>query len=474
MMKAISRMKPAALAQLDNKVKIVWKSKASKNLYILEFLSADEHDIELQSDEYMRDFEVKALIHEPEDASHAPGDFTETAQFLKVDQLKAGGRSGAGVPVAVLDTGIESAHPAFSGTVVVSKNFSSDSTTEDLHGHGTWCASATVGRAVLALSLPEGMAPGVTQVINAKMLNANGSGSFSGAMMALEWAAGQGAKVLSNSWGGSPTNPGDVPPITEQFFEDLKALYNCIFVFAAGNSGPNPGTVGSPGELEAVITVGAIDHYDQIPPPMAGFSSRGPAFDGRIEPDISAPGVSILGAWKGATTRVISGTSMATPQIAGMIALFVEPDQTLTDAQIREKLSNTSIDILAPGKDNDSGWGYPDALAADSFIPGSPMKYLPSDSPIVTVNVVEPALATTLSLATDKVEYETGENIALSGELLSPSEAIGVPGRTILVFEDGIEFGQFLTEADGSYALVRSAPAAPGLVNYQSKFLGDP
>ena len=471
-MRAIAIIAPNNVLKLGKNVKVVWKSKVSKNLCILDFLPADEHDVKLLSDEYERDFEITIQIHEPEDASHAPGDFTETAQFMKVDQLKLLGRSGAGVQLAVLDTGIESTHPAFSGIIKISKNFSTDNTTEDLHGHGTWCASAAVGKAVPNI-LPEGMAPGVFTLINAKMLNANGSGSFSGAMMALEWAAQQGAKVLSNSWGGSSTPPGGVPPITEQFFEDLKAAFNCIFVFAAGNSGPGSGTVGTPGELEAVITVGAIDHYDQTPPPMASFSSRGPSFDGRIEPDISAPGVSILGAWIPSSTRVISGTSMATPQIAGMIALLVEPDQTLTDAQIREKLLNTSTDLLAPGKDNDSGWGYPDALAADSFIPGAPMKYLPSDSPVVTVNVVEPALATTLSLVTDKPEYETGENIALSGELLSPSEAIGVPGRTILLFEDGIEFGQFLTEADGSYALIRPAPAVAGPVSYQSKFLGD-
>ena len=467
-MRAVAIIAPNNIPKLGKNVKILWKSKVSKNLFILDFPSTDEHDIELLSDEYMRDFEINLQIHEPEDANHAPGDFTETAQFMKVDQLKLLGRDGAGVKLAVLDTGIESTHPAFSGITKISKNFSSDTTTEDLHGHGTWCASAAVGKAIPNV-LPEGMAPGIFTLINGKMLNANGSGTFSGAMMALEWAAQQGAKVLSNSWGSS----SNTPSIGEQFFEDLKAAFNCIFVFAAGNSGPGPGTVGNPGNLEAVITVGAIDHYDQTPPPMASFSSRGPAFDGRIEPDISAPGVSILGAWKGASTRVISGTSMATPQIAGMIALLVELDPTLTDGQIREKLLNTSIDLLAPGKDNDSGWGYPDALAADSFIPGTPMKYLPSNSPIVTVNVVEPALETTLSLVTDKVEYETGENIALSGVLLSPTEAIGVPNRTIVLLEEGVEFGQILTEADGSYALARLAPAVPGLVNYQSKFLGD-
>ena len=469
-MRAIAIIAPNNVPKLGKKVKIFWKSKVTKNLFILDFPSTDEHDVELLADEYERDFEVSAQIHEPEDASHAPGDFTETAQFLKVDQLKLTGRSGAGVPVAIVDTGIQSDHPAVGGATIIAANFSSDNTPEDLHGHGTWCASAAVGRAVPALSLPEGMAPGVTQVINAKMLNSGGSGTFAGAMMALEWAAQQGAKVLSNSWGSS----SNTPSIGEQFFEDLKAAFNCIFVFAAGNRGPGAGTVGNPGNLEAVITVGAIDHYDQTPPPMAGFSSRGPGWDGHIEPDICAPGVSILGAWIPSATKVISGTSMATPQVAGMIALLVEPDQTLTDAQIREKLLNTSIDLLAPGKDNDSGWGYPDAVAADAFFPGQPQQYLPSDSPVIQVLVVDPFLESNLSLVSDKTEYLPGEDVSLSGFLLSPTEGnAGISNRTIFLFEDGIEFGQFLTELDGSYSLIKPAPGAAGPVSYQSKFLGD-
>jgi hypothetical protein len=172
--------------------------------------------------------------------------------------------------------------------------------------------------------------------------------------------------IMSNSWGGSPNNP---------FYQDIVKAWRAagIFpVFANGNAGSNCGTVGSPGDYPESFGVGATDSLDRI----AAFSSRGPSAFGPVKPDASAPGVNVRSSAPGNTYRAASGTSMATPHVAGTVALIwaVAPsligDVAATAALIK-KTAHDHPDLSCGGDadgdpNNLYGDGRIDALAAVS------------------------------------------------------------------------------------------------------------
>jgi len=273
----------------------------------------------------------------------------QSIAHIKADKAHKKGHKGRGIKVAVIDTGVDSDHPLIDGRVVSEKSFVEGEPADDEQGHGSWCASA-----VLAVA-PE------AEIVNAKALSKTGSGSALGLMQSMEWAAQQGCKVISCSWGGS------IP------FEPLRDLviameknYGCKFIFAAGNSGPGERTINFPGGYSEVVAVGAIAVVNPEPDAIARFSSRGPGPTGKIEPDISAPGGSeeegIEGAWKDGGMKVARGTSMATPQVAGAVALLMETCGSSEEAV--ELLYETARDVKTQGKDNDSGYGVVDIESA--------------------------------------------------------------------------------------------------------------
>ncbi|MEV4573362.1 S8 family serine peptidase [Nonomuraea jabiensis] len=223
------------------------------------------------------------------------------------------GHTGAGVKVAVLDTGIDATHPDLSGKVIARENFSGDGDERDLVGHGTHVASTIAGNGAR-----RGVAPGAT-LLDAKVCS-DTSCHESAIVAGMQWAAGQGAKIVNVSLGTTDT-PGLDP--MEQAVQTLTERYGILFVAAAGNFG-KPGTIGSPASADAALTVGAVDSSDRL----ATFSSRGPRTgDSALKPDITAPGVGIEAArskdspGEGAYTSM-TGTSMATPHVSGSAALL--------------------------------------------------------------------------------------------------------------------------------------------------------
>ena len=146
-----------------------------------------------------------------------------------------------------------------------------------------------------------------------------------------------------------------------------------VVVVAAGNDGDLPGTIASPGTATGAITVGAVsDHSNPVGTDrhddgiwLAGFSSRGPTVDGRTKPDISAPGVSVRAADGGTAAGylTLSGTSMATPFVAGAVALGKEQVPGATPAQVRAAMTLTAKDVGATGADNEYGAGLVDVRA---------------------------------------------------------------------------------------------------------------
>ncbi|MEV4759808.1 S8 family serine peptidase [Micromonospora sp. NPDC049559] len=237
----------------------------------------------------------------------------------------AAGRTGAGVSVAVLDTGLDATHPDLAGQVLKQANFTSEPDTDDLVGHGTHVASTIAGTGAASGGRYRGVAPGARLLIG-KVCERRGCPE-SAVLAGMQWAADNGARVVNLSLGGDDTP--EVDPL-EQAVNDLTARQGTLFVVAAGNSGADAETINSPGSADAALTVGAVTKSDVL----ADFSSRGPRIgDAALKPDLTAPGVDIVAARAAngtegtpvdASYTRMSGTSMATPHVAGAAAILAE------------------------------------------------------------------------------------------------------------------------------------------------------
>ncbi|MET8329439.1 S8 family serine peptidase [Streptomyces sp. NPDC005181] len=281
----------------------------------------------------------------------------------------AAGYHGKGVKVAVLDTGADQSHPDLAGRVIEAKNFTDSDSTEDRFGHGTHVAATVAGTGAASGGLRKGVAPGADLLIG-KVLNDSGSGSDSEVIAGMEWAAAQGANVVNMSLGGGIESDGNDP--TSLALNAISRSSGALFVVAAGNFGElGEMTVGSPGAADAALTVGAVDRDDSL----ASFSSRGPRFgDKAAKPDITAPGVGIvaaraagtqLGAPVGDHYVALSGTSMATPHVAGAAALLAGQHPGWGAEQLKDALISTSHTVSGQ-KPTEQGGGRVDVKAAFS------------------------------------------------------------------------------------------------------------
>ncbi|MEU5948805.1 S8 family serine peptidase [Micromonospora sp. NPDC047465] len=240
------------------------------------------------------------------------------------------GSTGKGVTVAMLDSGYDSDHPMLAGRVAMAQDFTGVGSAEDDHGHGTHVLSTIGGTTDGTL---RGVAPDARLVVG-KICTAGGSCPDSATLAGMEWAVTTaGAKVVNMSIGG-PDEPGGNP--LEQAINELSAQTGALFVVAAGNSGENGvSTVESPGTADAALSVGAVDRSDKL----AYFSSRGSRIgDHAVKPEITAPGVGIVAARLGGGSVAMSGTSMATPHVAGAAALLAQRFPTWTGAQLKAAL----------------------------------------------------------------------------------------------------------------------------------------
>ncbi|GAA0574503.1 S8 family serine peptidase [Kribbella sandramycini] len=259
------------------------------------------------------------------------------------DAWKAG-YQGSGVQVAVLDTGVDAQHPDLVGKIKESQDFSQSATgPADHFGHGTHVAATIAGTGAGAGGTRKGVAPQAELLIG-KVLSDDGIGYESWIIGGMEWAADKGAKVVNMSLGGGPTDGTD--PMS-QAINDLTARTGTLFVVAAGNEGRDE-SVGTPGAAAAALTVGAVDRADKL----ADFSSRGPRFgDGGLKPEITAPGVDIVAARAAGTAMgspidnnytAASGTSMATPHVAGAAALLAQQHPDWKADRLKDALTSTA------------------------------------------------------------------------------------------------------------------------------------
>ncbi|MEV0591744.1 S8 family serine peptidase [Nonomuraea cavernae] len=262
----------------------------------------------------------------------------------------AHGLTGAGVKVAVLDTGIDATHPDLAGKVAARADFTETPDERDLIGHGTHVASTIAGQGTASEGRYQGVAPGVT-LLDGRVCESRFC-SESAILAGMQWAAEQGAQVVNMSLGG-PDEPGTDP--LETAVQTLTERYGTLFVAAAGNQGLDHG-VSSPSSADAALAVGAVTKADE----HAAFSNRGPrAGDGGLKPDITAPGVDITAARSkdspgDGSYQAMSGTSMATPHVVGVAALLAgaRPDWkagTLKAALMASAKANPELGVFTQG-----------------------------------------------------------------------------------------------------------------------------
>ncbi|MGW2447868.1 S8 family serine peptidase [Streptomyces sp. NPDC001675] len=266
-----------------------------------------------------------------------------TAQ-IGAPQAWEGGWTGKNVRVAVLDTGVDQTHPDLADAEVAEKNFSDSPDNVDRGGHGTHVASVITGSGARSLGRYRGVAPDA-EILDGKVLDDQGSGYDSGIIAGIDWAVAQGARIVNLSLGALDTPGLDPLELAVNKYSEEDGV---LFAVAAGNSGPAAASLDSPGSAAEALTVGAVDRADAT----ADFSSRGPTADGTLKPDISAPGVGIVAAkaaegYQGDPAAdgyvSMSGTSMATPHVAGAAALLAQQHPNWNGRQIKQALTSSAV-----------------------------------------------------------------------------------------------------------------------------------
>ncbi|MDX2294188.1 MULTISPECIES: S8 family serine peptidase [Streptomyces] len=288
----------------------------------------------------------------------------ESVPLIGAPEAWAAGHTGKGVKVAVLDTGIDAGHPDVAGLIDGSASFVPGETVTDVNGHGTHVAGTIVGSGAASAGDHKGVAPDADLYVGKVLGGAEGSGQDSWVMAGMQWAAESGADVVNMSLGDSYPTDGSDP--MSRLVDALSEQYGTLFVIAAGNAGPE--SISAPGAAAAALTVAATDKQDRL----ASFSSTGPlASSGGMKPDIAAPGVAITAARSQAMTdggeglyRTISGTSMATPHVAGAAALLAQQHPDWTGAQLKEHLMSTAKGLGDAYSPYEVGAGRLDVSAA--------------------------------------------------------------------------------------------------------------
>ncbi len=297
---------------------------------------------------------------------------------------------GNGTTIAILDTGVDYTHEDLGGCFgktdsVQNKTckviggydvYNNDNNPIDDHGHGTHVAATAAGTG--GTSGLRGVAPNA-KIFAYKVLGSSGSGSFSDVIEGIERAVDPNqdgnfsdkVDVISMSLGANcgsyaPNICGPDDPVSKAV--DMAANSGTVVVIAAGNSGPSEGTIGSPGTARKAITVGATDKNNLL----ASFSSRGFTSIGTLKPDVVAPGVNICAAqfdsWYDTKHCIdkkhisISGTSTATPHVAGLAALIKQKNPDWSPDQIKYAIRNSAVNLKF--KYTEQGYGRVDALAA--------------------------------------------------------------------------------------------------------------
>jgi serine protease AprX len=291
-------------------------------------------------------------------------------QVVRADDVWAAGKTGSGVTVALLDTGIAdvpdlagrvlSVTDDVTGKVTACENLSGEAGCGDSYGHGTFIAGLIAGNGAASNGAYTGVAPGAN-LVSIKVAGRDGSSDVSNVLAGIQWAVSfrdrYGIKVLNLSLGTDSTQTYRTDPLN--YAVEKAWSSGIVVVVAASNRGPGARTISKPGDDPFVITVGAVDDQgtpglgdDQLP----NFSSRGPtAADGLAKPDVVAPGAHMVSlrapgsaidtqfpSFIGSAYRKGSGTSMATGVVSGAVALMLQANPTMAPDRVKYALTATA------------------------------------------------------------------------------------------------------------------------------------
>ncbi len=308
---------------------------------------------------------------------------------INAHTLWAMGLTGAGRLVMSFDTGVDGGHAGLSSRWrgLTSGNPSSawydpfeTDFPQDNVGHGTHVMGIMAG---VYDGDTLGVAPDVEWACAAVVDRGTGfSQTISDILAAFEWAADPDGTpetvddipdAICHSWGVPKGVFGPCDNTFWQAIDNLEQL-GIVNVFACGNEGPDSATIRNPADRASSplnsFSIGAIDQRDTSYP-VANFSSRGPANcdSTQMKPEVVAPGVSIRSLYPGNSTKIMSGTSMASPHVAGAVALLRQYNPDATVEQIKHALMMSARDIGEPGEDNASGFGVIDLERALDYLP---------------------------------------------------------------------------------------------------------
>lgn len=286
--------------------------------------------------------------------------YTWGVKRLGADQLHKQGLTGRGIIVGHLDTGADGRHPALKSAFHSFAEFdplgfqmTPSPAPHDTDDHGTHTAGTIAGRTVGAIAV--GVAPDA-QLASAIVIE--GGNVLARILGGMEWVIGQGARILSMSLG--------IRGFTEAYLRLTQVLRSrgILPVFAVGNEGP--GTSRSPGNYSEALSVGAMNSNGKV----ANFSGsqRFARAADPVVPDLVAPGVDVESAKPGGGYQTMSGSSMATPHVAGLAALLMQAQPAATIDQVEKAIIDSCAPLEGELADR-QGHGVPDAIKALSFLP---------------------------------------------------------------------------------------------------------
>ncbi len=297
-------------------------------------------------------------------------------KVVKADIAQERGYSGAGIGIAILDTGISAVNDFISpnNRIIAFKDFINNKKAPyDDNGHGTHVAGIAGGNGINSLGRYKGIAPSCN-LIAVKVLDSEGKGNAGDVLAGMQWVIDNkkryNIKILNLSIGTNNTSLDD--PLVKA----VEKAWNIgiAVTIAAGNNGPKKSSISSPAISKKVITIGASDdhkHANFFGNTLINFSGRGPTLECIVKPDIIAPGVNIVSCLSKNITAnkneikvidnsyfALSGTSMATPIVSGGIALLLEKYKDLKPDDIKLMLKKCSVSLNLPK--NQQGWGLID------------------------------------------------------------------------------------------------------------------
>jgi len=383
------------------------------------------------------------------------------------------------VTVAVIDTGLDYTHPDIVNNVWTNIDeipnngidddgngyiddyygydfVNRDSNPIDDHGHGTHCSGTIAG--VTNNGVGVAGVSWSSKIMALKFLGSTGSGYYSDAILAIQYAVDNGAQILSNSWGGYGTSQGLQDAINYAYSN------GAVFVAAAGNSNWDTSYY-QPAGMDNVFTVSAVDQDDI----KASFSNYG------NEVDVAAPGVNILslrasgttmGSVVGTNYTRASGTSMATPHVAGVAALVLAAHPTMSNQEIENNIKNYADDKGATSFDVYYGYGR---INAEQAVLAAPVALSTNYSTIEAL----PTTVSTSSSTDITVTVKNVFNVAVAGKKVTLSTDFGTLNKELGYTDSLGQLSVSLTSSIAGKATVEAFANGENLGNVEINFVSN-